>query len=138
MFCIRFILYVQLNFSDCVFIMWHTRLEWTYTVQFPQFQGNPTLVWRNGWMFVYELYGCGFWSRCSHVPWLIWTKLSLLNFRETKAAGAHAFKVGVRERLLFGWSLKCLESFARLRASGQLPNFVLYYYYHCCYYKCNC
>ena len=25
----------------------------------------------------------------------------LSNFRETKAAGAHPFKVGVRERLLF-------------------------------------
>ena len=36
-------------------------------------QHSPTIwpVWLNGWVFLYELIGCGFESRCSHLrhPW---------------------------------------------------------------------
>ena len=30
-------------------------------------EADPQSVWLNGWVFVYELIGCGFESRCSHL-----------------------------------------------------------------------
>ena len=52
---------------------------WMYTLQLPECQGTPCLkqarymkfnitpVWLNGSVFVLELSGCGFKSRCTHL-----------------------------------------------------------------------
>ena len=46
---------------DCVFLSCNARvLEWIYwSIIWP--------VWLNGWVFVYELSGCGFESSCCHL-----------------------------------------------------------------------
>ena len=48
------------------------------------------LVWLNGWVFVYELIGCGIEPSCHHLYfryWLIFLVRSSLTFRETKDSG---------------------------------------------------
>ena len=37
------------------------------TDKYSQFSSIIWSVWPNGWVFVYELSGCGFKSRCSHL-----------------------------------------------------------------------
>ena len=37
------------------------------TDKYPQLSSIIWSVWPNGWVFVYELSGCGFESRCSHL-----------------------------------------------------------------------
>ena len=44
--------------NDCMFLSCHVRVsEWIHTPY--------RSVWRNGWVFVYELSDCGFESRCN-------------------------------------------------------------------------
>ena len=43
-------------------------------------------VWLNGWVFLYEISGCGFESRCSHLKLQMWSLLwarSSLTFSQT-------------------------------------------------------
>ena len=68
------------------------------TLLLPESQGTPCSkqarnlkfkwlqpVWLNGWLFVYELNGCGFESTCSHLKCLIFSKITLLfKTRSTK------------------------------------------------------
>ena len=73
-----------------MFFLCHVRIsEWIHTLQLPEFQESPWFqgylkfkwlqwdsnpqplsskrtFWLNGWVFVYQLSGCGFEYRCSH------------------------------------------------------------------------
>ena len=40
------------------------------TDKYPQQSSIIWSVWSNGWVFIYELSGCGFESSCSHIKWL--------------------------------------------------------------------
>ena len=42
-------------------------------------------VWLNGWVFVYELNGCGFESRCSHLKTSDFAPVSSKEFLDIKA-----------------------------------------------------
>ena len=47
----------------CVFIMSHTHLKSIYSLQLSECR----TVWLNSWVFVYDLSGCQFKSRCIHL-----------------------------------------------------------------------
>ena len=44
----------------------YLKFKWLQRDSNPQPQPQPS-VWLDGWVFVYELIGCGFESRCSHL-----------------------------------------------------------------------
>ena len=61
---------------DCMFLSCHVCVsEWIHTLysqmhrtdKYSQHSSIIWPIWLNGWVFVYELNGCGFESRCSHL-----------------------------------------------------------------------
>ena len=61
-------------------------------------------VWLNCWVFVYELSGCGFESRCSH--------LKFPSFLDSNPAGKYLFKVNhnVQHLLKVSWTYLFLKT----------------------------
>ena len=53
---------------------WHdkTYSQMHRTRKYSQHSAVILQIWLNGWVFVYELSGCGFESRCSHLNSFCW------------------------------------------------------------------
>ena len=69
-FVLQSLFYLNMWLLDCMFLSSHVRVsEWIHTEWVNSHWVNP--VWLNGWLFVYELSGCGSESSCMWL--LIWT-----------------------------------------------------------------
>ena len=75
---------------DCMFLSCHISVsEWIHTLQLPEYRGPPCsklsrnlkLVWRNGWVFFFELSGFGFESSCSDIKFVFRLLLTLLPYK---------------------------------------------------------
>ena len=71
---------------ECGFTLKHVRdMTRTYsqmhrTDKYSQHSSIICPVWLNGWVFVYELSGCGFESCCSHISLLVCALMDLLSW----------------------------------------------------------
>ena len=73
-------------------------VTYAFQSEFPLY----TLVWSNGWVFVYKLSGCGFESRCSHVELLFLIKhASVWKYKSKKYYCRHSFTVATHLPQLF-------------------------------------
>ena len=55
---------------DCMFLSYHARqmyCQMHHTDKHSQHNSTIWPVWLNGWVFIYELNGCGFESTCGHL-----------------------------------------------------------------------
>ena len=77
------------SLSDCNRIQIHNQLVCKRTLNH-----LAKLVWLNGWVFVYELSGCGFKSYCSNLNFLNIYQFSKFQvFRETNGPFPYSFVV---------------------------------------------
>ena len=58
----RYTLQIYFVFKKLMWLQLDSNLQPLTTLD-----SNPQRLWLNGWMFVYELSGCGFESSCSHL-----------------------------------------------------------------------
>ena len=77
------------SLSDCKRIQIHNQLVCKWTLIH-----LAKLVWLNGWLFVYELTGCGFKSYCSNLNFLnIYQSSKFQVFMETNGSFPYSFVV---------------------------------------------
>ena len=99
---LKLLVFIKLSkaiISDCMFSSCQVRIsEWIHTLLLPECQGTPcSKQARYLKLFVYELSGCGFESRCSHfiISDFIWLKLVLYSWYLLTFSKVHLFCIFV-------------------------------------------
>ena len=71
--------YIVLIYSEpCNMIITYSQIH--HTAKYSQLSSIIWPVWLNGWVFVYELSGCGFESHCSHLLFIWVSPLKILKW----------------------------------------------------------
>ena len=67
---------VLIHSEPCNMIITYSQIH--HTAKYSQLSSIIWPVWLNGWVFVYELSGCGFESHCSHLLFIWVSSMKIL------------------------------------------------------------